>query len=135
MTIQSAILALNPLAVFMALILHFVIGLIWYSPPLFGKVWLRFRVTDKKPEKKWVVAGLFAHVIYTFVLAVIIKLAHATTILEGLVIGLMVCVGFIGTLLTNDLMGGRLPFKLYLFKFGDELVSLCAAAILLAMWR
>lgn len=135
MMIISAIKALNPVAVLVALILHFFIGLIWYHPMVFGKTWGKLRGMDLKPQKKWVLASFLTHVIYTFVLAIIVTLAKATTVLEGLAIGIMVAVGFIGTALTNEMIGGKLPFKLFLIKFGDEIVSLCAAGVLLALWR
>jgi len=134
-TIISAFMTLNPIAVFVALISHFVIGAIWYHPSVFGKSWVELRGMGMKPEMKGFPASVVAHVIYTFVLAVIVNLAKATTVLEGLTIGIMVSVGFIGTVLINELIYEKLPYKLFLIKFGDEIISLCVAGVILALWK
>jgi hypothetical protein len=135
MTIISAIMTLNPIAMLVALISHITIGGIWYHPSVFGKAWVELRGMETKPEAKWILVGIVAHVIYTFALAVIVNLARGTTALEGLAIGVMVSVGFIGTMLINELIYAKLPFKLFLIKFGDETISLCVAGIILALWK
>jgi hypothetical protein len=135
MTIISAIMTLNPIAILVALISHFTIGAIWYHPSVFGKAWIALRGMVTKPDTKWILVGIVAHVIYTFVLAVVVNLAQATMVLEGLAIGIMVSVGFIGTMLINELIYGKLPFKLFLIKIGDETISLCVAGIILALWK
>ena len=132
MTIFSAFKTLNPLAVLVALISHFIVGIVWYS--VFDKAYKKYRGMERGPEKKWLAAGIVAHVFYTIALAVIINLAKATTVLEGLMIGLMVSIGFIGTMLINELAYMKIPFRLFLLKFGDEVVSLCLAGIILAIW-
>ena len=133
MKIVSAIMALNYMAVFVALISHFVIGIIWYS--VFGKAWVKLSGTKLKSDVKWLPVGFVAHIFYTIALAVIVSLAEATTLIEGLVVGIMVCIGFIGTIMVNELASMKTPFKLFLIKFGDEFISLCVAGIILALWK
>lgn len=135
MTIFSAFMTLKPLAVLAALLSHFVIGIIWYQPFVFGKAWIELSGMELKPDAKWLPVGFVAHIIYTIALAVIVNLAGATTVVEGLVIGTMVATGFIGTIMINDLAYMKLPFKLFLIKFGDEFISLCVAGIILALWN
>ena len=132
MTVISAIKALNPIAVSVALISHFFIGTIWYRA--FGKAWVELSGMELKPSVKWLPVGIAAHIIYMIVLAVIINLAEATTVFEGVVIGSMLAVGFIGTIMINEMVSMKIPFKLFLIKFGDEFVSLCAAGIILVLW-
>ena len=102
---------------------------------MFGKAWVELSGMELKPDTKWLPVNFVAHVIYTVVLAVIVNLAGATTVMEGLVIGIMVCTGFIGTIMINELAYMKIPFKLFLIKFGDEFVSLCVAGIILALWK
>lgn len=133
MTIVSAIMTLNLMAVFVALVSHFVMGIIWFS--VFGKAWVELSGMELRPDKKWLPVGFVAHIIYTVVLAVIVNLARATTVIEGLAIGIMVSTGFIGTIMINDLASMKTPFKLFLIKFGDEFISLSVAGIILALWK
>lgn len=135
MTIVNTILKLNPAAIFAALVLHVTIGLIWYSPSVFGKTWSNLRGGTVNPGFGKLLLGMAAHVVYTVVLALFIKTANATTVLDGFLIGMLVAVGFIGTIFVSELLYGKLPLKLFLIKFGDEFVSLTAAGILLALWR
>jgi len=132
MAIISAFKTLNPVAILAALIAHFVVGIIWYS--IFDKAYKKYRSEEGGPENKYLAAGIVAHVFYTIALAVIVNLANATTVLEGLLIGLMVSIGFIGTMLINELAYMKIPFRLFLLKFGDEVISLCLAGIILAIW-
>lgn len=133
MTIVSAIMTLNLMAVFVALVSHFGIGIIWFS--VFGKAWVELSGMELRPDKKWLPVGFVAHIIYTVALAVIVNLARATTVIEGLIIGIMVSTGFIGTIMINDLAYMKTPFKLFLIKFGDEFISLSVAGIILALWK
>jgi hypothetical protein len=135
MTLVSAITTLNPVAVFFALISHFVIGIIWFHPSVFGKAWVELSGMEMKADPKWLPVGFAAHIIYTIALAVIINLAQATTVLEGMVIGGIVSIGFIGTIMINELAFMKIPFKLFLIKFGDEFISLITAGIILALWK
>jgi preprotein translocase subunit SecF len=69
-----------------------VIGAIWYSPVLFGNVWMR--LVGLKPEKMKPAAGpmigtVVMTIISSYLLAVLIQLAGATTALEGFVIALL----------------------------------------------
>lgn len=68
-------------------------------------------------------------------LAVIINLAKANTALDGLAIGILVAFSFIATMLVNELAATQISFRLFLFKLGDEVISLGVAGIILALWR
>ena len=135
MTIVSAFQTLNPVAVLIALISHFVIGVIWFHPSVFGKAWVELSGIEMKTDTKWLLAGFVAHILYTIALAVIVNLGKATTVVEGMTIGIMVAIGFIGTVLINELAYMKIPFKLFLVKFGDEFISLIVAGIILALWK
>lgn len=133
MKIVSAITTVNAMAAFVALMAHFLVGVIWFS--VFGKAYEKLTGMDVKTNNKWLPLGMIAHVFYTLALAVIVNLAAATTVLEGLIIGILVSVGFIATLLINEMSSINMPFRLFLLKFGDELISLCVAAVILAVWK
>ena len=135
MTLVSASLTLNPVAVLVALISHFVIGVFWFHPSVFGKAWVELSGMEMKPDAKWLPVGFVAHIFYTIAFAVIVNLARATTVVEGVASGIMVSTGFIGTVMVNELAFMKIPFKLFLIKFGDEFISLIVAGIIFALWK
>jgi len=52
-------------------------------------------------------------------LAAIVRLAGATTVLEGVVVGVFVSVCFIGAVLAGELVWEKIPFRLFLIRLGD----------------
>lgn len=135
MTIINIIMKLDPVAILAALALHVTIGTIWYLPSVFGTALSELSGGAPQPGFLSMIPGLAAHVVYTLALAFIIKAANATTALDGLLVGMLVAVGFIGTVFINELTYEKLSMKLFLIKFGDEFLSLSAAGILLALWK
>ena len=80
-------------------------------------------------------AGLIAHLVAVIALAIIVNLANATTILEGILLGLIFSIGFIGAILAGELVWEKIPFKLFLIRLGDQILTLCLAGAILALWR
>jgi hypothetical protein len=67
-------------------------------------------------------------------LAVVVRLAGATTALEGVVVGVFVSVGFIGAILAGELVWEKIPFQLFLIRLGDQILTLGLAGAILAVW-
>ena len=122
-------------AVLVAGVAHMVTGLIWFSPRIFGKQWSELTKQDLKPARQWLAAGVIGHQLIALVLAVIVYLAQATTILEGIIIGILVWIGFIVTLETGELIWEKIPFKLFVIRIGNHLIALSIAGAILAVWR
>jgi hypothetical protein len=135
MSILTAISHLNWLAVIVLWIAHVVISLLWYQPALFGKAWVNLSGKELKPATQWFPAGLAAHFVCVFALAVIVNLANATTFVEGLALGLLVSICFIGAMLAGELVWEKIPFKLFLIRLGDQMLTLSLAGVILALWR
>jgi hypothetical protein len=100
--INNAISDLNWLAVFVAWVAHVAISLVWFQPALFGKGWVMLSGKELKPATQWIPVGFAAHLIAVLAIAVIIRLANATTIIEGVALGILVSIGFIGAMLGGD---------------------------------
>lgn len=135
MSIQTAFTSMNWLAVLVAWISHVVISLLWFQPALFGKAWVRLSGKELKPATQWIPVGLAAHLVAVLALAVIINLANATTVIEGIVLGLLVSIGFIGAMLGGELVWEKIPFKLFLIRLGDHIITLCLAGTIFALSR
>lgn len=135
MSILNAISSINWLAVFVCWVAHVVISMAWFQPIFFGKAWVRLSRKEMKPATQWFPVGLLAHLICIIALAVIINLASARTILEGVALGLMVSICFIGAMLGGELVWEKIPFQLFLIRLGDQILTLSLAGAILAIWR
>jgi hypothetical protein len=135
MSIWSAFQNMNWLAVLVAWVAHIVISLVWYQPVFFGKAWVKLSGKEMKPAKQWIPVGFIAHLVAVITLAVIVNLANATTAWEGILLGLLVAIGFIGAMLGGELVWEKIPFKLFLIRLGDQMLTLSLAGMIFALWK
>ena len=126
---------LNLLAIFLAWLVHIVLGLIWFSPKLFGNQWTKLTGKDLKPDSKWIVPGLLGHLLMVFVLIFLIKIANIQHGSGGLVIGLLAWIGFIVPLETGELVWERIPLRLYLIRISNQFIGLAASGFILGAWQ
>jgi len=131
----SSVWNINLLAVLMAGIAHMLTGLVWFLPRLFGNEWMKLTGKDLKPASQWLFAGVLGHLGIAFVLAILINLAGATTLMGGIAVGVLIWVGFIVTLEIGELIWEKIPFRLFLLRIGNHLVALSIAGAILAVWR
>jgi len=126
---------INLLAVLVAAIVHMAVGLIWFQPKIFGDAWSKLTRADLKPSARWMPVGLIGHFLIALVLAIIVNLAHATSVVDGLFIGILVWLGFVVTLEIGELIWEKIPFNLFLVRVGNHLIGLGLAGAILAVWR
>ena len=135
MSLAIGFSGINLLAVFVAGVAHMVTGLVWFSPRLFGNAWAELTGKDLKPASRWLVAGVIGHQVIALALAVIVRLAAATTLAGGIAVGLLVWVGFVVTLEVGELIWEKIPFRLFAIRIGNHLMALSVAGAILAIWR
>ena len=135
MTLTTSLSGINLLAVLVAGIVHTVISLIWFMPKFFGNTWVELTGKELKPANRWIPAGLIGHQMIAFVLALIVNLANVTSAIGGVVVGILVCLGFMATLEIGELIWEKIPFKLFVIRIGNELIGLGSAGAILAIWR
>ncbi len=104
-------------------------------PGRFGKAWEDLTKQELKPAPRWIPAGILSHLIMALILAVMVNLAGAATILEGILVAALAWIGFVVTLEAGQLVWEKIPFKLFLIRVGNQLVSLGIAGAILAVWR
>ncbi len=135
MLLTSSFLNINLLAVLVAGIAHMLTGLVWFLPGLFGNDWMKLTGKDLKPASQWLFVGALGHLGIAFVLACLINLAGATTLMGGIAVGILIWAGFIVTLEIGELIWEKIPFRLALLRIGNHLVALSIASAILAVWR
>jgi len=117
---------INLFAVLVGVIVSIGVGMLWYSPILFGNVWLRLiGKSADEIEGAGPAMGLaaLAAVISSLVLAMMVQAVGAATLLEGLVVGIVV--GVVRRRpLRSAAIGG--PAGLFFGAVGGVLLSLPA---------
>ena len=138
----AGLLSFNYLAVIVAAIVSFIIGMVWYSPALFGKVWIKANGFDEKKIKekhkkgmaKGVVGGFVGSLVMGIVLSVAINLTQATTLSSGLLIGFFLWLGFVATTSLNKVLWEGKPLKLYLVDVLHYLVVVLVMSVIFVSW-
>ena len=133
---------INYLAVLVAAIVAMVIGALWYSPILFGKIWMKLSGFTKKDLKKAkekgmaksYTIGFLASIVTAYVLAIFINFSQVSSVMDGVVIGALAWLGFIATTMLGIILWEGKPVKLYLINVSQYLVSLVVMGAILAVW-
>ncbi len=130
----------NYLAVLIATIASMVVGMLWYSPLLFGNIWMNLmKINPKDMGKdkgigKNYFAAFISTLIMSFILANFIDYAGAITVLDALVIGFMIWIGFIATVLLGGILWEGKPVKLFLINMAHYLAAILVMSIILTLW-
>ena len=135
MSLNTILSNINYWAVLVAGLAHMVISLVWFLPGLFGRQWMELTKQDMTPARRWIAAGIIGHQLIALVLAIFVYLAHATTLVEGFAVAVLVWFGFVVTLETGELIWEKIPFRLFLIRVGCHFVALSVAGVILALWR
>ena len=130
---------INFLAVLAAAVANMIIGSIWYSPGVFGKIWMGLigkRVEDMKGRAGPAYAAAFVvALILAYVLAHFVGYTQAYSLGQGIQLGFWVWLGFVATTSTGDYIFAGRPRQLYFINNGYHLVTLLVNGALLAAWR
>ena len=130
----------NYLAILIAAIVNMAVGAYWYSPAGFGKQWASLSghgdisKIDKKGANKSYVWMFVASLVMAFVLANVVRLAGAATIVEGAIVGFWVWLGFMATVQIGVVLWDNKPPKLFAINTLYSLVTLLINGAILAIW-
>lgn len=132
--------SLNNLAILVSAIILWVLGAIWYSPPLFAKPWMELAGVHREPGKRdgmllGMTASLLCDLVLSLILAMLIMWSNATGFKYGGVIGVLVWMAFVAAPNLPQGLYERRPFKLFAINSGYWLVGLVIVGGLLASWR
>ena len=130
---------INLLAVFVAALASYFLGALWYSPVLFGKMYMK--MSEIRPGKKphpnvtrSYIFGFLSTLVMSYVLAHFIDYAGATTAVDGAIAGLWLWLGFIATVTLGSVLWENKSFKMYVLNNTYNLVSLLLMGAILAVW-
>ena len=133
--------SVNYLAVLAAIVLNMALGALWYSPLLFARPWMAFHGFTEESIRESGGAGIgygvsvVVSVVLAFAVALLAQAAGADTAVEGLVLGLLVGVGFVATTTGVNYVFESRPRNLYLINVGYPVVSLALIGLLIGAWQ
>lgn len=125
-------MAINYIAVLFASIISMIIGSFWYSPLLFGNLWIKLQGFTKKDigrakdrgMKKIYFISFISSIVMSYVLAYLISSSGIDGFFDGAILGFIVWLGFVATIMINSVLWENKSFELYLLNILYHLISL-----------
>lgn len=132
----------NYVAVLVAAVVNMIIGALWYSPVLFGNLWMRWSGIDKKSidksrqkgMAKSYIAVFISTLVMAFVLAHFIKYTESTTVSDGMQAGFWLWLGFIATVSLGSVLWENKPIKVWVLNNAHNLFGMLVMGSILAVW-
>jgi hypothetical protein len=131
---------LNWLAVIVATLAYFLLGAVWYAQAVFGKAWQRSSgITieeGQRPGAVFYIIPLITCFLAVLATAMIAATTGSSTVGDAIVLGLVVGVGFAGSLSLLGSAFGNYPQPGVYFAItaSYHLVGLMGASLILTLW-
>ena len=133
-------ITLNYTAILACALVNMVIGALWYSPLLFGNIWMKgmkFSASELKNTKymgaRYAVAFLMG-LMMIYILAHYVSAFGADTAAEGAETAFWPWLGFMLPLLAGDVLWNGKTFGVFIINASHYFVTLMVAGIILASW-
>lgn len=134
---------INYVAVLVAAIASMAIGALWYSPLLFGKLWMALsgvsegRLAELKSRgmSKMYAANFVAVLVMAYVLAHFVEIWGVSDIAMAGQLAFWTWLGFVATTMLGSVLWEGKPVLLYIIGVSYYLVSLLAMTGILAWWK
>jgi hypothetical protein len=129
----------NWLAILVGAVVWFLLGALWYGP-LFGKAWIAATGIDPRAEGRpgagIYVFPLVAYIVATIALAMLAVATGSSTLGHGIILGLVVGIGFAVTLYAVESVFGRRPKAGTWFGItaAYQLIGILIAAVIVTVW-
>ena len=128
--------SVNYIAVLLGAVLNMILGMLWYGP-LFGKLWLKTidkNKDDIQGSPLMYVGSFIAALVAALTLSLVIQAFGSTGFFDGLLIGVVVWLGFVATVtLTYSIFEGP-PLRVWLIFIGYQLVIFAVEGGGFAIW-
>ncbi len=133
-------ISVNYVAVIVAAIAAFAAGMIWYSPAVMGKKYMKVMGKTEKDMKKEMkgmqgpmIKGLVMNLIMAYVLANILGVTGAWTIMDGVQGAFWLWLGFVATILYGAVIWEKKTMDWFIISAGHYLVSMLVMGIVLVI--
>lgn len=132
---------LNYAAILVAGLMNMVLGALWYSPVLFGSIWMKAMKLNKSEMKadkymgaRYAVAFLMG-LLTVYILAHYVDYMEASTASEGAQTAFWPWLGFMVPLLAGSVLWDGKNFTVFAINAAHYLVAMLMAGVILATWQ
>ena len=130
---------INYLAVLIAAVASMVLGALWYSPLLFGKVFMKLSKMSEKDCKNANMTRSYAlafvgSLVTAFVLAHFVDYLEVSSFSGAFMAAFWIWLGFFVTTSMSSVLWEGKPWTLYFINIGHSLVSLVVMASIVGLW-
>jgi uncharacterized protein DUF1761 len=129
-------------AVLVATIAYFAVGGLWFSPPVFGKVWVKALGWEERPEEgpgpSYYIGPFITCLVATIATAMLAGASGSDTVAEGIALGLVTGVGLVGSaLFVTGFFDPKKPQPMVWFAVTGSyhLVGLLVASVIVSIWK
>jgi hypothetical protein len=130
----------NIWAVLVSVVVNMALGALWYSPILFGNIWMK--LIEKKADdisraegNKAMSMAIIPAIVSAAGLALLTGISGAETIVDALVLGSLASIAFSGMSLLNLVFFEDRKFGLTVINTGYSFVSFNIIAVILTLWK
>ena len=129
----------NIVPVLIAAVINMAVGVLWYSPFLFGKIWLS-AIGKTKDDFGVGSAGMIyavntiAAVVVSYFLFILVKYSGASSLTQGAQMGFWVWLGFVATTVLPAYMYEMRPKRLYLIYISFQLIAFIIMGAVFSLW-
>lgn len=130
---------LNYLAILVSAVAYWIIGALWYSPVLFGKIWGNIVQPSDEAKKKMgrsMILSFIGFFIICFIMAVVLNRLgeYSDELTFSIKLALAAAIGFMAIPMWINQMYQNSSFNLLIIDAGYHLVGFVVAAIILTSW-
>lgn len=134
----------NWLAIIVSVIWNMILGSVWYNPKSpTGKAWIqemnftpeRMAAAQQKGMGKLYVMAAIGAAVTAYVLSHVVRLANATSAIDGIIVGFWVWLGFIAPVFLGNILWESKSTRLTAINVAYHLVSLAIMGIILTLWQ
>lgn len=131
---------LNWLAVIVATVAYFILGALWYAPPVFGRAWMRAGGIEmqegQRPGPAVYIIPLIANFLAVVATAMLVVATGTTETSDAIMLGLVVWGGYVVGL---TLLGATFDTRpsagvWFTINVGYHLIGLVGAALIVTLW-
>ena len=117
-------------------LIAFALSMLWYSPLLFGNIWMAFRDRPDHPLPGWTFAfAPLREIITAILLAHLIVRLEVNKWREALGLGLALWFAFYFVQLAGAVLWDNRPWQLGLVHGGDWLMKMLFMSVMLSSWH
>lgn len=127
----------NIYTIIAAAIINLLLGYLWYSPLLFGRIWVKEHNLDSsflRPSSLHYLGAIIVAIVTAWVFSILIHWFEITFILTGMQFGFLIWLGFVATAQFSGVIWAQKTIRAYLIDTGFQLVNLVIMGAILSIW-